>query len=30
MIARQAGHRLPVEVTGGIWEWTRRAKEAKL
>lgn len=29
MLARQLGHRLPVEVTGGLWEWSRRAREAK-
>jgi|SRR5579859_995991 len=29
MAARQLGLRLPVEVTGGIWEWSRRAKEAR-
>ena len=28
MLARQLGHRLPVSVTGGIWQWTKRAKEA--
>lgn len=28
MIARQLGHRLPVEVTGGLWQWSKRAKEA--
>jgi uncharacterized damage-inducible protein DinB len=28
MIARQLGHRLPVSVTGGLWQWTRRSKEA--
>ena len=28
MLARQLGHRLPVEITGGLWQWTRRAKEA--
>ena len=27
MIARQVGHRLPVEVTGGIWQWSKRSKE---
>jgi len=27
MIARQVGHRLPVEVTGGLWQWSKRAKE---
>ena len=29
LIARQLGHRLPVEVTGGLWQWTKRAKEAR-
>ncbi len=28
MLARQLGHRLPVSTTGGLWQWTRRAKEA--
>ena len=27
IIARQVGHRLPVEVTGGLWQWSKRAKE---
>jgi uncharacterized damage-inducible protein DinB len=27
MLARQLGHRLPLEVTGGLWQWTRRAAE---
>lgn len=27
MLARQLGHRLPVEVTGGLWHFTKRAKE---
>ena len=27
MIARQLGHRLPAEVTGGLWQWKKRAKE---
>ena len=27
MLARQLGHRLPAEVTGGIWQWTKRARE---
>jgi uncharacterized damage-inducible protein DinB len=26
MLARQSGHRLPTEVTGGIWQWTRLSK----
>jgi uncharacterized damage-inducible protein DinB len=29
MLARQLGHRLPVEVTGGLWHWSKRAKEAR-
>jgi uncharacterized damage-inducible protein DinB len=29
LAARAAGHRLPVEVTGGLWEWTRRSAEAR-
>lgn len=28
MLARQLGQRLPVEVTGGLWEWSKRAREA--
>ena len=28
MLARQLGHRLPVSITGGLWQWTKRAKEA--
>ncbi len=28
MLARQLGHRLPVSTTGGLWQWTKRAKEA--
>lgn len=27
MLARQLGHRLPDEVTGGLWQWTRRSQE---
>ena len=27
MLARQLGHRLPVEVTGGLWHWNKRARE---
>lgn len=27
MLARQLGHRLPVEVTGGLWQWKTRARE---
>lgn len=29
MIARQLGHRLPVEVTGGLWHFAKRAKESR-
>ena len=29
MLARQMGHRLPSEVTGGLWQWSKRAKEAQ-
>jgi uncharacterized damage-inducible protein DinB len=29
MLARQTGHRLPGEVTAGLWQWTRRAKEGQ-
>ena len=28
MLARQLGHRLPAEITGGLWYWSKRAKEA--
>jgi uncharacterized damage-inducible protein DinB len=30
MLARQLGHRLPVEITGGLWQWTRRARESEV
>jgi uncharacterized damage-inducible protein DinB len=29
MLARQLGHRLPVEVTGGLWHFSKRATEAR-
>jgi uncharacterized damage-inducible protein DinB len=29
MIARQLGHRLPAEVTNGLWQWGARAREAR-
>ena len=29
MAARQLGLRLPAAVTNGVWEWTRRSKEAR-
>jgi len=28
LLARQLGHRLPVSTTGGLWQWTQRAREA--
>ena len=27
ILARQLGHRLPVEVTAGLWQWKKRARE---
>jgi uncharacterized damage-inducible protein DinB len=29
LLARETGHRLPVELTAGLWQWTKRAKEAR-
>jgi uncharacterized damage-inducible protein DinB len=29
MLARQLGHRLPVSVSGGLWQWTTRMKETR-
>jgi uncharacterized damage-inducible protein DinB len=29
MLARQLGHRLPNDVSAGLWQWTRRAEEAR-
>ncbi len=28
MLARQLGHRLPEATTSGLWQWTKRAREA--
>jgi uncharacterized damage-inducible protein DinB len=28
MVARQLGHRLPGDVAGGLWLWTKRSQEA--
>ena len=28
MLARQLGHRLPADVSAGLWQWTQRAREA--
>lgn len=27
MIARQIGHRLPLDVAAGLWQWSKRARE---
>lgn len=27
MLARQLGHRLPNEITGGLWQWKQRSRE---
>lgn len=27
MLARQLGHRLPADITNGLWLWTKRAQE---
>src|SRR5256714_2387710 len=29
MLARQLDYRLPADVTAGLWQWTKRAKEAR-
>src|SRR3979409_1561292 len=29
MLARQLGYRLPVEITGGLWHFSKRAKESR-
>jgi uncharacterized damage-inducible protein DinB len=29
MLARQLGHRLPADITAGLWQWTTRVKEAR-
>jgi uncharacterized damage-inducible protein DinB len=29
LVARQLGHRLPAGVTNGLWQWTKRAAEAR-
>ena len=28
MLARQLGHRLPGEISAGLWQWTKRVQEA--
>ena len=30
LAARALGHRLPSDVTAGLWQWTKRAAEAKV
>jgi DinB family len=30
MLARQLGHRLPVEITGGLWHFAKRSTEASI
>jgi uncharacterized damage-inducible protein DinB len=27
MLARQLGHRLPIDVTAGLWQWKTRSRE---
>jgi hypothetical protein len=27
LLARQLGYRLPADVTGGLWQWSKRARE---
>ena len=27
LLARQLGHRLPAEVTAGLWQWKKRSRE---
>lgn len=29
MLARQLGHRLPVEITSGLWHYTKRSRESR-
>lgn len=29
LVARALGHRLPAAVTAGLWQWTKRAAEAR-
>jgi uncharacterized damage-inducible protein DinB len=29
MVARQLGHRLPADVRYGLWQWGKRAREAR-
>ena len=29
LLARQLGHRLPREIANGLWQWTKRSREAR-
>jgi uncharacterized damage-inducible protein DinB len=29
MLARQLGHRLPANISAGLWQWTKRVQEAR-
>jgi uncharacterized damage-inducible protein DinB len=29
LLARQLGHRLPADLRNGLWQWTKRAAEAR-
>jgi uncharacterized damage-inducible protein DinB len=29
MLARQLGHRLPGDISAGLWQWTKRIQEAR-
>ena len=29
LLARQMGHRLPTEITTGVWQWSKRAKDSR-
>jgi uncharacterized damage-inducible protein DinB len=29
LLARQTGHRLPSEITAGLWQWSKRSKEVQ-
>jgi uncharacterized damage-inducible protein DinB len=29
MLARQLGHRLPNDISGGLWQWNRRLQEVR-
>jgi uncharacterized damage-inducible protein DinB len=29
MLARQLGHRLPGEISAGLWQWTKRVQETR-